>query len=339
MLKFLDHGTPCESRVLDFDELAAFDREMAVLRGNKDIPPYSGDIDVRLSGSQAGHSGSSLVSTEDEVHYIPQSMLQGLASPRSQKRSVRISQTIRNCAEKLMHQMRGTKTDEMYSLRDMLYTRWFTCRQASWILQCCPLVQRVQRSDYLENERMVELAIYLFPRITDLNFFDIITGSLPPRDQAKVIHRLGWLNIFNPQRADIRFALDMREREDRMIAKILVHMSVIEPGENVLDGQFSWDRCSNLVPGWALSQTWFKEDGMPEKGSLKIRYFSGHKQRWADRTLRTALMDMVLASPLPSELQAYRALEHRSTVEYIANSLNEGCIKGCGVPIAWCYDN
>jgi len=47
---------------------------------------------------------------------------------------------------------------------------------------------------------------------------------------------------------------------------------------------------------------------------------------------------MVLASPLQSDLQSYLIKEVRNTSDYVVQSLQEGCIAECGVPIAWTYD-
>ena len=122
------------------------------------------------------------------------------------------------------------------------------------------------------------------------------------------------------------------------MAKMLVHMSVIEPGENVLDCSFAWDRCVEPVPGWALPQTWFNEAGMPTKGSFKLRYYSGPKNKWAHRSLRTALMDNVLAPRLPADDSVFKATERLATPAYISSSLTAGCLKESGVEITWSYE-
>jgi len=184
----------------------------------------------------------------------------------------------------------------------------------------------------------VDIAVHLFARIFDTQHFDIILEAMPAQARARVVHRIGWLNVFNPHRAELSFALDLREREDRLVAKMLVHMSVIEPGENVLDCSFAWDRCVDPVPGWALPQTWFNESGMPTKGSFKLRYYSGPKNKWAHRNLRTALMDIVLSPPLKHDSAAFDVIESHRTPAYISHSLTTGCMKESGVEITWSYD-
>ena len=329
-----------EPKVLSPGELFEFDKEMAILRGNKDIPVDLGRVPtLRLSPATtseadefAGSDAAVLPPRRESV--APKNVLGSLVNFRHTL-AVAVARA-RN------------RVDEMLDLRDLIYTRWFSTHQALWILRHCPLLEPLGATaesaasapGHLspESRLRVELTLHLFSRIADLAHFDVILSELSPRERAQVTHRLGWLNIFSPYRAELGFALDLREREDRVVAKLLVHMSVIEPGENVVDGQFAWDRCLDPVPGWALPQTWFREDGMPTKGSLKLQYFSGPKKRWANRSLRTALMDVVLASPLLEEVQAYGKNECLTTSDFISHSLRDGCEKDCGVPITWVYE-
>jgi hypothetical protein len=386
MMEFLENESIADPVVMEKDELFLFDHEMATLRGNKDIPelavPAAADSVIDENNGEASES-----SGQDGAASLPiasimrargtMSLLSKIKS-RTSKVAARPSSMMRP-SRKHGGKRALVTGDEMNSIRDLVYARWFTAKQALWVLQHCPVVERAEVSSYLEeaqaqnrtggggggsrpslfgggsvaaaaaastasrqipdNPRKVDLAIFLFPRIFDLCHFDLLLGAMSPRDRARVTHRLGWLNIFNPHRAEQGFALDLREREDRILIKILVHLSVIEPGENVLDGQFGWDRCVDPVPGWFLPQTWFREDGMPTKGSLKLRYYSGQKHQWVVRSLRTALMDVVLASPLQEDLDAFALAERgRSTVEYIAHSLTEVCAEECGEPIEWTYD-
>jgi hypothetical protein len=351
---------PPEPKVLPAEDLFLFDRQIALLRGNKDVPVEISMGTVTplrsLIGSLVGDTltleHSSIEGANGAQPAAPALSGPAAAAPRISNMPRRLSiipslvRMKHRATEVINRQRLGiSRQDEMLKVRDLIYTRWFTCRQAQWILNHCPFTTNQHCGDEGEvlnasgdDEMKVELVVTLFARIYDLYFFDLLLGDLSAPDRARVTHRLGWLNIFNPHRAELSYALDLREREDRLVAKLLVHMSVIEPGENVLDGQFAWDRCVDPVPGWALPQTWFREDGMPVKGSLKLEYFSGLNKRWADRSLRTALMDIVLASPLDHEQQAYLKEEKQSTSDYIAHSLQDGCIAGCGVPITWTYD-
>ena len=43
----------------------------------------------------------------------------------------------------------------------------------------------------------------------------------------------GWLNIFNPMHCDGFYRLDLGKRDQRIVAEMLVVLSMEEPGENV----------------------------------------------------------------------------------------------------------
>ena len=111
----------------------------------------------------------------------------------------------------------------------------------------------------------VDVALDMFTRIADIENYDIVLAAMSPEERAKVTHRLGLLNYLNPHRMDLNFCLHLRQREDRIAMKMIIHMSVIEPGENVVDETFRWDRLTEVMPGWEIKQTWFREDGLPTK--------------------------------------------------------------------------
>jgi len=113
--------------------------------------------------------------------------------------------------------------------------------------------------------------------------------------------RLGWLNVWNPLKPDFYYELQHTRREERLVSKALLHLAVVEPGENWLEETFSWGRFDTAIPGWELPRTWFTEEGMPSKGLLKLTYYSGEgigledcDPRWK---LRHAIMGICLARP------------------------------------------
>ena len=120
--------------------------------------------------------------------------------------------------------------------------------------------------------------------------------------------------------------------------KMIIHMSVIEPGENVLGETFRWDRLTEPMPGWEIKVTWFREDGLPTKGMFMGTYCSGPKWRWADKTLRTALTNNCLVNASEEQREEYMAETDLTFNEYITESLGPGCIEDCGDPITWTYD-
>lgn len=64
----------------------------------------------------------------------------------------------------------------------------------------------------------VELVVVLFGHILDLHNFAIIMKVLTAEEQAGVIARVGWLNLFNPCRAEGAYRLDLARWEERQVA-------------------------------------------------------------------------------------------------------------------------
>jgi hypothetical protein len=243
-------------------------------------------------------------------------------------------------AKKAKNALRGQNHQDMLAnLRDIVYTRWFNCAHASWMLSNIPITEeeRLIKGSRVADWR-VELSLDMFTRIADIENFDVVLAALSPEERARVTHRLGILNYLNPHRFDLNYCLDLRQREDRIVMKMIIHMSVIEPGENVLGETFRWDRLTEPMPGWEIKVTWFREDGLPTKGMFMGTYCSGPKWRWADKTLRTALTNNCLVNASEEQREEYMAETDLTFNEYITESLGPGCIEDCGDPITWTYD-
>ncbi|KAF0739004.1 hypothetical protein Ae201684_005192 [Aphanomyces euteiches] len=74
----------------------------------------------------------------------------------------------------------------------------------------------------------VEAARVLFSRLIDVaNFCDIL-DLLDRAEQIELVHTLGWLNVFNPDKPDRYYELDLSVLEDYNMAKILIRLAVIE---------------------------------------------------------------------------------------------------------------
>lgn len=121
----------------------------------------------------------------------------------------------------------------------------------------------------------VDIIVYLFPRLVDIHNFELIFELLSAYDCACVINRIGILYIFNPLKPEITIELDMSRREDRVVAKMIVFLSVDEPGLNLTYKRFQWKRDIDPIPGWDVTEPWMTEDGMPKHGKFAFTYYSG----------------------------------------------------------------
>ena len=134
--------------------------------------------------------------------------------------------------------------------------------------------------------------------------------------------------------------LDLRQRDDRILTKILIHLGAAEPGENWIDEGFHNARNLPEVPGWVLTERWFLEADLPTRGILKTEYYSGEgkgkKGCKEDVVLRSALTELVLAEPsadYSATMVAAMGVDAASARRaYISSSLEDAGID-------WNYDH
>lgn len=145
---------------------------------------------------------------------------------------------------------------------------------------------------------VVELIVLLFGRIVDVHNFELLLGLLDPKDCGALFCRLGIMMLFNPMKPEVTYELDMDRREERLLAKLIVYLSVVEPGINLTFKQFQWKREMDYIPGWELTDMWCTEDGMPIHGKLVFTYYSGEGRNKSgcvpDVFLRKALCAMTV---------------------------------------------
>jgi hypothetical protein len=153
----------------------------------------------------------------------------------------------------------------LLNLQWLLANRWVTCLQSIQLLYLWPKAFADSR---------IELIFILFDRLADLHNFIFIMAVLTEQEAAQVFYRLGWLNVWSPIIPDNYYELNITRYEEREIAKMLVRLSIDEPGENWQGESFGWSKEEN-IPGWELNMSWLKDGGFPEKGYLRLEYYSG----------------------------------------------------------------
>lgn len=189
----------------------------------------------------------------------------------------------------------------------------------------------------------VELLISLFGRIIDIHNLEVVLRELTAREHAAVLCRIGILNVFNPMKAANSYILDLTRWEDRQVAKILIHLHVMEPSSIWLHE--SHDVCD--VPGkqlqyppsdWTMPPTWGVEEGFPKTGWLTLQYTTPdglntgvNKPDWS---LRSTLSSLVLASSnLPSPQGSKVRLTADNANETLANTSSKALF------LQWSYSN
>jgi Ran GTPase-activating protein (RanGAP) involved in mRNA processing and transport len=172
------------------------------------------------------------------------------------------------------------------------------CRHLLVILTAFTLGKN-QKTTYFGTYRS-ELVIEIFPNIIDIHNFELILKCLTPFEAACVYCRIGRLSIFNPLKPEGGGVLNLSLLEDRHVAKMILTLSAVEPGDNIKDAGFRLYYDTPNFPGWEINSLWMTEDGMQRKGFLSYNYYTGEGKNLcgckADLRWRTAMLHSVLAS-------------------------------------------
>jgi ribosomal protein L12E/L44/L45/RPP1/RPP2 len=202
------------------------------------------------------------------------------------------------------------------------------------------LFEDVAKTKYF-GSYAADIVVLLYSRVVDLHNFEIVWEVLSAQDCACVVGRIGLLNVFNPMKPDVTMELDLRRREERMVAKMIVYLSVDEPGINLNYKRFQWKRELDPIPGWDVTEPWFTEEGLPQHGKFAFTYYSGEGRNRngciPNVKLRKALCHLTLIDEneiidenamLPDEL-ACTALQHfeensKVWLEYLVPSADPG---------------
>lgn len=143
-----------------------------------------------------------------------------------------------------------------------------------------------------------EVVCSIFCKIVDLHNFDIVLSVLSPSDIACIYCRIGMLCIYNPAKPDGALELNLSRNEERRVAKIIITLADIEPGINIPIKSFQWDRETEGMGGFEITEPWLTEEGLPKKGYLRLVYYSGDNVGKSgckpDYNTRMALLNMVL---------------------------------------------
>jgi hypothetical protein len=151
-----------------------------------------------------------------------------------------------------------------------------------------------------------ELIIALYSRVVDLVNFDYVLRDLEASEIAILLFRLGWLNTWNPLKAEGRIVLDLSRREEKQVLRMLLVMNFAEPGQTWLEASFRPSRTHPADEAWTLPATWYSEATLPSAGIVSLRYFSGSGCGQDDCSpnpaCRHTLMALVLAKSYSADV-------------------------------------
>uniref|UniRef100_K3WWE7 EF-hand domain-containing protein n=1 Tax=Globisporangium ultimum (strain ATCC 200006 / CBS 805.95 / DAOM BR144) TaxID=431595 RepID=K3WWE7_GLOUD len=108
---------------------------------------------------------------------------------------------------------------KLTQLEMLVSDRWLSCDQAAELIAAFPNAINAR----------AKAACILFGRLVDVGNFIKIYDELSREDQRECIHRLGWLNIFDPMQPDRQYPpLDLSIRDERELVQILAQLALNE---------------------------------------------------------------------------------------------------------------
>jgi Ca2+-binding EF-hand superfamily protein/Ran GTPase-activating protein (RanGAP) involved in mRNA processing and transport len=150
---------------------------------------------------------------------------------------------------------------------------WIDCRQLAALVQTLPCGHTKQFDTY--GSYACGMVVSMYCRLVDHYNIELVLRELSPEDVACVYCRLGFLNVFNPCKVEGTLEMNMARREERLVAKMLIYLACVEPGNNTPQPFFKWKRDLDATPGFEITAPWATEEGLPQKGNLGITFYSG----------------------------------------------------------------
>ena len=197
----------------------------------------------------------------------------------------------------------------------------FCCRHLALLMNLFYSYGHKRNSKFFGTYR-VEVAIRLFTRLVDLHNFDLVLQTLTPFECGCLKMRIGILNYWNPLKVDGGIELDLSYRDERVVCKCLCTLATNEPGDNLQQLKFRWQRSMDSMPGYQLTEPWLTDVGMPFRGVWNTVYFT--TKTGAAYRLRKAMLSLTLISEtdLIEESNRTKALENPPVIgdKYIASN-------------------
>jgi hypothetical protein len=159
---------------------------------------------------------------------------------------------MRKLAEAMQVSTQAKASRFLSMLVDFIGVYWVKCRHIANVLDHFAIGNE-DKVEFFGTYR-VEFVVAMFSKIVDIHNFDVIFKELEPKEQGCLYCRLGWLNLFNPTRPERTYELNMEMWEERMVAKALLTMAMVEDGENISYADFRWSRDIDRMPGWLITK-------------------------------------------------------------------------------------
>jgi len=109
----------------------------------------------------------------------------------------------------------------------------------------------------------LDIMVCLWSRLLDEENLKFIFDCIGFADRQELYRRIGYLNLFNPIRPDGYYKLDLKTREEYIVATILIQLAKKEPGDNCVNERYDGEI-------FEAPQAWLTE--LPTDGLWELEY-------------------------------------------------------------------
>ena len=145
-----------------------------------------------------------------------------------------------------------TEEDQILSVRNWLNKHVILCEQAEELLTMMK-----------KQKARVEILVIVYARLLDWHGYTSLLSMISIAEMNMLVKRLGFVNLFDEVMAVGYYELDLALVEHRLVAQELVHLAMVEPGENMVDCQYNGVDFP-LPVGWGVD--------VPKKGHFSFYY-------------------------------------------------------------------
>lgn len=178
-------------------------------------------------------------------------------------------------------------SNKLKILREVSNAHYFNCHQIAHLLARFKSAKQA-------NVR-IEIVITCWSRTVDWHGLANILQVLTPFEYRVVVHRLGYVNVFDEVMAVSFWDLDLAVSGERFVFQELYHLMMNEPGQSIVNP--SMNGIDTVIP-----DTWVS-GGVPEHG--KVTFFFCRQQDTIERVFKFGAMDHEQRIPGPSTISTF----------------------------------
>ena len=174
---------------------------------------------------------------------------------------------------------------------------------------------------HAEPTYQISLVSSLHNRIVDLENFEKILQCVDIKIARQFIHRLGWMNIWNPLKPSHIYSFDFTKYDHRYLCKLLLDLAPEEPGDTLLNEEGTTYSLQNLYENKAR---------ILDETSQRIANFAfaeiGEREAKPRYDLRKNLLKFTLLGTKPIRKEMFNVIDKYNELQKL-NKLGIGDIE------------